>query len=74
MLHIWLRFLPLSCGFLLSLISTMFVVQFVRGVHFQTAPFLLEIYPEAWFSLCAAFLIGTIAVPLTITGIKRVDD
>jgi len=56
MFRIWFKFLPLSCGVLLSLVSTIFIVHFVRGVYFQTLPFLIEIDPEAWFSLGIAFL------------------
>ena len=73
MLKIWIRFLPLSCGILLSLMSTIFIIAFVRGVHFQTTPLLFEIFPEAWFSLSAAFLLGTIGAPLTVMGMKRID-
>ena len=73
MLKVWYKFLPLSCGVLMSLISTVFIIQFVRTIHFQTMPFLLEIPSESWFSLIVAFVVGTIGVPLAVTGIKSIE-
>jgi len=79
MFKVWLKYLSLSCGILFCLISTVFVIDFVREIYFQynsqTNPTIyFEIPTEAWFSIIMAFLFISVGVPMTITGLKKIDE
>lgn len=68
----WFRCIPLTLGVILSLASTLFMIFFTRNISLDPSYF--EIHPEGWVSLGLSFALAFIGVPLTVWGIKLLEE
>ena len=71
MFKFWLKCIPLTLGIILSIASTLFLIDFVRGVELELGNF--RINSEQILDLIAALFIGSLGVPITVHGIKQIE-
>ena len=74
MIKFWFKCIPLSLGVIFSLACVLFMIEFAREIHIQSQPWLFELETQGQFSLLFSILCGLVGTPLTMAGIKLIEN